>query len=440
MGRFGSLFKKSEKEKPESNPYAPQSPATQSSPPSQYAPYTQYNAAQYNDNQSISSAPAGAPSGLPSGPRPGGFPSRVAPGYGNDRSPPPQYSPDPSQPSPSGSQRSPYGGGSPYPNAPSPSMGTGFSKEKYGAQDGVGKSRFEPATSPYASSASPPSQSQGGYGNLDASSSGDLFANYNGYPKQPTSQVPGQNDASYDPAMEQGETREMTEEEKEEALVNSTKAEILQTMHETNEVGMRAHAKAVEANERMRLMNEQLLRQTEMLNNAEKNTFKTQSQVEVSTVNLDDLDAANASMFNLVANSKKRVQARTQRKLEIQRQHEVLGERTIQEEHNLERKWRAERKKLDANRPQELLGAKKKTDFSQFEFEDDDGQQREQNERYEQIVDGILEQAKNLRQNAEFQGFVLNEQIKQIDRITNNVQASDDKLGKNVIRINSTYK
>ncbi|KAL2161437.1 hypothetical protein VTH06DRAFT_7998 [Thermothelomyces fergusii] len=427
MGRFGSLFKRSsEKEKPESNPYAQQSPATQSSAPPQYEPYAPYNAAQYNNNQSISLPPAGAPSNVPSSLRPGG--------------PPPQYSPDPAQPSPSGSQRPPYGVGSPYSNASSPSMGTGFAKERYGAQDGVGQNRFEPATSPYAGSASPSLQNQGGYGNLGASSSGDLFATYNGSSKQSMSPAPGRNDASYNPAMEQSETREMTEEEKEEALVNSTKAEILNLMYQTNEAGMRVEAKAIEANERMRLMNEQLLRQSEMLNSAEKKTFKTRSEVEVSTVNLDDLDAANKPIFNLVANSKTKIQSRAQKKLEIQRQHEVLAERTMQEEHNLERKWRAEKQRLDANRPQELLGAKKKTDFSQFEFEDDDGEQREQNERFEQISGNILEQARILRENAQFQGFIINEQIKQLDRITENVQASEDKLGKNIIRINSTYK
>jgi len=140
-------------------------------------------------------------------------------------------------------------------------------------------------------------------------------------------------------------------------------------------------------------------------------------------VNLDDLDAANTSMFNLVANSKGRVAARAEKKLTLQRQHQIQGEKTIQEEHDLERKWQAERQRLDAGRPKELLGAsKKKTDFSQFEFEDDDGQQREYNEQYETIVDGLYEQAKGLRQNAEFQGFILNQQIKQIERITDNVR------------------
>ncbi|KAK4252254.1 P-loop containing nucleoside triphosphate hydrolase protein [Corynascus novoguineensis] len=408
MGRFGSLFKKSEKEKPEANPYAQQPSASQSS---QYDQYAQHNAAQYNSNQSLPQPSLGAPSGLPSGPRPGGLPSRVAPGYGNEQSPPPAYSSGPAHPR-----------GSPYSNTSSPSMGGGFSNEKFGAQDGVGKSRFEPATSPYNSPALASSQRQRGYGNLGDSSSGDLFANYGGPSKQTTSPGLGQTGASYDPSTQYGEEREMTEEEKEEALVNDTKQQILQTMGETNQIGSRAHARAIEANERMRLMNEQLLRQTDMLNNAEKNTFQAHSQVDVSSVNLDDLDAANTSMFNLVANSKGRIAARAEKKLTLQRQHQIMGEKTIQEEHDLERKWQAERQRLDAGRPKELLGAsKKKTDFSQFEFEDDDGQQREYNEQYETIVDGLYEQAKGLRQNAEFQGFILNQQIKQIERITDNV-------------------
>ena len=288
MGRFGSLFKKSEKEKSESNPYAQQPPAAQSpaqssaqfSPPPQYDQYTQYNNSQYNENQYGSQRPQGQPSGLPTGPRPGGLPSRVAPGpgFGNDKPPPPQYSPQPSQ-------YSAYNGGSPslgsaagtpvLSNTSSPSMGTGYPREKYGASDGVGKSRFEPAPSPYGNSAAPSPRQQGGYGNLGDTGGGGLFDNYNGPSKQAAGPVPGQTDTSYDPSMPYGESQVMTAEEREQAEVDNLKAQIEAEQMATNEVGRRNYARMVEANERLRAMNTQLLENSETLNRAEANTDRT---------------------------------------------------------------------------------------------------------------------------------------------------------------------
>jgi len=232
----------------------------------------------------------------------------------------------------------------------------------------------------------------------------------------------------------------MTEEEREEAFVSSTKAEILHEQTQANQTARRTVAKAQEANERMRLMNEQLLRQQDMLNNAERNMAKTHSHADVGGVNLDDLDAANKSMFNFVANSKGRIAARAEKKMTIAQQHQELADRTFQEEHDLDRKWQVESQKLEAARPKELLGAaRKKTDFSQFEFEDDDGQQRENNEEWDRNVDELAVQTRALRQAAEFQGFVLDQQVKQMDRMTDQAQAAGDKVGKNVMRLNTKY-
>jgi hypothetical protein len=449
MGRFGALFKKSEKEKPESNPYAQQPPAAQSpaqsSPPPQYDQYTQYNNSQYNENQYASQRPQGQPSGLPSGPRPGGLPGRVAPGpaFGNDK-PPPQYSPQPGQ-------YSPYGGGSPSlgsaagtpvlpSNTSSPSMGTGFPREKYGASDGVGKNRFETAPSPYGNSTGAPPQRQGGYGNLGDTGSGGLFDNYNGPAKQAAGPVSGQAGAPYDPSGQYGESQLMTEEEREEAEVNDIKARIEQEQMQTNEVGRRNYARMVEANERMRAMNTQLLQNSETLERAEANTDRTQAQADISGVNLDDLDAANTTIWNFAANSKSRIASRAEKKMTIQQQQAALSERNRQE-NSLDRQWQIRQNELETAKPKGLLGApSKKTDFSKFEFEDDTGRQREMNEEYEGIVDGLLQQTKEMRQQAEFQGFILDHQNAQIARLTNKVESADDTVTKHRIRLETKYK
>jgi hypothetical protein len=274
MGRFGSLFKKSEKEKPESNPYAQQpaaqSPA-QSSPPPQYDQYTQYNNSQYNENQYASQRPQGQPSGLPTGPRPGGLPSRVAPGpgFGNDKPPPPQYSPQPSQ-------YSAYNGGSPSlgsaagtpvlpSNTSSPSMGTGFPREKYGASDGVGRNRFEPSPSPYGGSTAAPAQRQGGYGNLGDAGGGGLFDNYT--PPSKNSFGPGSAQADVLGVSEQAyvDPANMTAEEREDAEYKAIKAQADQERNGTESSADRSIQMAREARERSAAIMNTLVRQGDTL-------------------------------------------------------------------------------------------------------------------------------------------------------------------------------
>lgn len=273
------MFKKSEKEKSESNPYAQQPPAAQSpaqssaqfSPPPQYDQYTQYNNSQYNDNQSISQRPQGQPSGLPTGPRPGGLPGRVAPGpaFGNEKPPPPQYSPQPSQ-------YSAYGGGSPSlgsaagtpvlaSNTSSPSIGTGFPREKYGASDGVGRNRFEPAPSPYGGSTAAAPQSQGGYGNLGGAGGGGLFDNYNPPPKN--SFGPGSAQADGLGVSDQAyiDPSNMTAEEREDAEYKAIQSQISEERHGTENSVDRSLQMAIDARERSAAIMNTLVRQGDTL-------------------------------------------------------------------------------------------------------------------------------------------------------------------------------
>jgi hypothetical protein len=151
-----------------------------------------------------------------------------------------------------------------------------------------------------------------------------------------------------------------------------------------------------------------------MTRNADQ--FITEAQADVGGVNLDDLDAANKSMFNLVANSKAKVMLRAEKKQTIERQHQKLSAQTRIEEHNLEQRWQEEKQNYLPQKPK-VLGARAKTDFSKFEFEDDTGEQRANNEEYDRIVQGLEEQSSQLVQNAAFQSFIINQQIKQIDRM-----------------------
>jgi hypothetical protein len=243
MGKLSSLFKGKSDDKqgraaPE-NPYAQQPPAGQQSTP-QPDPYMQYNNNQYNQNRFASQ-----PSGLPSGPR-AGLPGRPSPSGGDQ---PPAYSA--------------YGGSG-------PATGTGFPKEKYGAADGFGNNRFDtPDSSRYG--APPARPSGGGYGNLD-SSRGALFDGY----KPPSARQPAGPGSGAGPQGQYGrDFSQMTEEEREEAEVSDYKRQILEEQKATNDVGRRNYQRMVEANERMRLMNEQLLQNTEALNRAELNMEKT---------------------------------------------------------------------------------------------------------------------------------------------------------------------
>jgi hypothetical protein len=153
-------------------------------------------------------------------------------------------------------------------------MGAGFSKDKYGAQDGVGRNRFEPTSSPYGNPTPFTSQRQGGYGNLD-DGRGALFAGYNAGPKSTTSPSLGQPGGSYGDSMQYDESQPMTEEERADAEAEGYKAQIEETQAAANDVGRRNYANMVAANERMLALNTQLLQDSEVMKRAEANMDKT---------------------------------------------------------------------------------------------------------------------------------------------------------------------
>jgi hypothetical protein len=143
-------------------------------------------------------------------------------------------------------------------------------------------------------------------------------------------------------------------------------------------------------------------------------------------VNLDDLDAANTTIWNFAANSKTRIAQRAEKKMTIQQRYQTK-DRTGEEDPDLSRRWETERL---AAKPKVLGAAKQKTDFSKFEFEDDSGRQREMNEEYDGIIDGLEEQAKQLNMNAKFQQFILEDQLKHVDRLAQKVR---DRIASNIV-------
>jgi hypothetical protein len=123
-------------------------------------------------------------------------------------------------------------------------------------------------------------------------------------------------------------------------------------------------------------------------------------------------------MFNLVSNSKGRIAQRTEKKLLIKQEHQRMQEEADMEERDLTRQF----EKLQAAKPKGLLGAgRQKTDHSQFQFEDDTGEQAEMDDEYDEIVHDLSAQTSMLRRNAELNGFILENQLRQVSRLTESV-------------------
>ncbi|KAK3301004.1 uncharacterized protein B0H64DRAFT_382400 [Chaetomium fimeti] len=423
MGRFGALFKKSEKEKPESNPYAQQqqqpgaqSPA-QSSPPPQYDQYTQYNNSQYNENQYASQRPQGQPSGLPAGPRPGGLAGRVAPGqsFGNDKSPPPpQYSPQPSQ-------YSAYGGGSPSlgsaagtpvlpSNTSSPSIGTGF----------------EPAPSPYGDSMGPPQQHQGGYGGLGDTSGGGLFDNYKPPSKESFSPVPGQTEAPYGSQEPYVDRSQMTEEEREEADVQVVKDQINDLRRQDKAASNRI-LMAVEQSVAMSANNLQTAQdQGDRLAGAHKNLTKSGTSVVIAGQNAAHLERLNRS-FLRPTGGKARL-AQMDHTIDVaERRGEAQIQQTNQELY--------ESRAAQEAGPPRLLGSNKPKVRSDLLFEDFDGEQ----EKDEEEIEGNLWQASQLLKQTAQNSVALNREVdfqnKMINQMTDQADTVHDQLRKEKRRL-----
>ncbi|KAG7292504.1 hypothetical protein NEMBOFW57_002539 [Staphylotrichum longicolle] len=419
MGRMGGWFKKSDdKEKSASNPYAQQpsvtqqQPVGQTSPPPLYDQYSQYNGNQYNANQNLPQSRQGPPSGLPAGPR-AGLPSTFGQGpprtgtWESNNTAPPEYdeqpghgAPPPSyhRPSPtsstgwspalSSSRASPSigpNGGSPaLSSTTSPSLGTGYPREKLGAADGVGKSRFDqPVASRYNNSPSLPSQRQGGYGGLDTGRE-ELFANYKGPSQSTTGPNLAQSTSPYSGDGGFNEEREMTEEERKDAEVAGLKAQIEAEQIGTEDSLDRSLQAVTAANSMFdNLLNDFEIQESRM-DNAERNLAKTHNLNDQAKDQTARLKYYNRRLFQPGYNRSKQDQLAAEfaeKDLRHQRELEELRAEQDQRRQGIQNQY-------DDN-GRRVLAPKKlgQEDINRFTFEDEDGQQQARLERTDEKME-----------------------------------------------------
>ncbi|KAL2133909.1 hypothetical protein VTI74DRAFT_1383 [Chaetomium olivicolor] len=482
MGKLSAFFKRSDDRAKSpspsvSNPYAVNEPS-----PSPVYQHEQYNSQQYNGNQFI----AQSAQGLPPDPRPGGSHSKVAPPSRtstlesnkttspvlppyNENSPQlPVYSspsgsaqaspalgsnvPSPSLPSaggrpgppayssPSGSAHaSPaLGSNAPSPSissaagrsappsyTPNPSMGSGYSREKYGAPDGYGNARFEDqAGTQYNQPAMLSSQRQGGYGNLDAES-GDLFEGYNGPSKQ--THAPGISRTPVPAEQPYVVTPDMTEEERDTVMYNQKKAEVDQTRNETEDVLDSALAKAQRFRDGIMETHQDVDRQGEMLGHAYDKMMEAEWQGQLSHLNIKDLKDHTGSMFKVFT-------ARSRReKLDDERaRQDFQAKQARQEAQALKREALADPGASALPKSHSTLCPPKPRAQNRFILEDDDVEQETRIEEKLTQLSSVIGDARaglgSLGQKLDNQNMMIKSLDDKTDRVHDRVLTSQDHL------------
>ncbi|KAK0673362.1 hypothetical protein QBC41DRAFT_136823 [Cercophora samala] len=397
MGKFSSLFRsKSDKDKTDDtnvNPYA-----------------------QQPSNDSYSAPPREAPSGLPSGPRPGGFgglPSGPRPGS----SAPPPYSAQNDAAFADNKKR--------YDSASS-SPSIGYGNDRPGAPGGYGSNRYDNAVGHGQNNNRPsPAQRPGGYGGLDDPN--PLFEGrqqrdpYSAGGPPPRPEIPD----NYE---------DMTAEEKDDFEAEAKKGEIVHTIRETAQSSARARMLAAQGVERMVGMHQMYDRDEAILNKVEQQLDESKHQARLANAHLDNLDAANSSLFNLAANSKGKLAERSARKAQSERERE-LDKEALREEQATRRR-ELQTATIPNGRP--TLGFKK-ADPSKWSFEDNDGEQQELNN---QIDDDLTEIERNVStMNMLAKGFLVrtDAQLNQMGRLSEKSDEAGEKVRAQRNRMNARY-
>ncbi|CAP69479.1 uncharacterized protein PODANS_1_11410 [Podospora anserina S mat+] len=404
MGKFSSIFRsKSDKDKPNEtpvNPYAQQPPSSD----------TYSSAPAYGGNR-------GVPSGLPSGPRPGGYGGGLPSGPRPGSSAPPPYSAQNDAAFTDNKKR--------YDSAAS-SPSIGYGNDRPGAPSGYGGNRYDNAAG-YGqnNNVQAPPPRQGGYGGL--SEPNPLFDGrqqrdpYSAMAPPPRPEIPD----NYE---------NMTAEEKDDYEAETKKGEIIHTIQETAQSSARARLKAAEGVERMVGMHQMYDRDEAILNKVEQQLDESKHQARLAHAHLDNLDAANSSLFNLAANSKGKLAERSARKAQSEREREIDRD-ALREEQAL-RKRELEAATAQVGRP--TLGFNK-ADRSKWAFEDNDGEQEELNN---QIDDDMTEIALSVStMNMLAKGFSVrtDAQINQVTRLTVKSDAAKDKVRAQNNRMKAEY-
>ncbi|AEO65979.1 uncharacterized protein THITE_2113664 [Thermothielavioides terrestris NRRL 8126] len=429
MGKFSAMFKKSDEKEKRSNPYAQQP----TPPASQYG--DQPN--RYDSNHSFHEPPQGPPSGLPAGPRPGGLPSRVAPGASRNgnweantapasaRSSQ-QHVPDNSQPPPySVGTASPYAaGGTPSlaANSSSPSMRSGYSKEKFGAQDGFGKDRFEPAAPASSQNfGSRPYQQPGGYGSLDLDD-GRSTPGYN-YPPQQTARPSPAQSYGYSAQKPDADGMQMTNQEAHEDEADLIKAEINQVRAETHATSGRVVMMAREARQRAAETRAMAESQGDQLLKINEAVGKSSTQFAHADGATDKLKRLQRPFF--VPTMSGTHQKMLDQKMEYSRRRETEQNEQVRQEVIRSRMTAEASRRANSQR---VLGSNKPTVKKEFLFEDFDGTQQEQEQEIENNLLEVSAVLADVHDEVSALGNELDVQNRVIDQLTERSEVVIDDI------------
>ncbi|KAK0655771.1 hypothetical protein B0T16DRAFT_384582 [Cercophora newfieldiana] len=379
------------------------------------------------------------PMGLPSGPRPGGggggLPRGPAPARAGSNAPPPPYSSSSPQPGSRG---------------PPPQQSSGYGNDRFGASGGYGGSRYDNGGAPFDNKqprGGP--QRQGGYGglgSLDDDNRAGLFQDYKppaarqtpGYGSGPDGRSPsgsagggyGQSGSAGGGYGGYGEDRELTEEEQQEMAVQDIKREIIDTQKATIASGQRSLQMVGAGTESAMNIAQALARQREHLDNAERNIDNSSVHNRIAKEQTKRLDKLNGSMFIPSGLNKKKL-AELDERTRLSEQEEMRA-RDEARAGAYQGRMRMDGMMQDLQKPTTLgAGKANRSRREEFKFEDDDGEQEANNEEIDNQIDEISRGVSALHGAARMINEELEDQIRQVGRITDKSERANDEVRRN---------
>jgi len=375
------------------------------------------------------------PVGLPSGPRPGagggGLPSGPAAGRAPN-GPPPPYS------------------GAPRPNnrGPAPPQNSGYSNDRFGATGGYGGNRYDNGGAPFDNKqprGGP--QRQGGYGGLGSLDDDNRAGLFNDYKPPAARQTPSYGSGPDESSQSgsggggggyggYGEDRELTEEEQQEMAVQDVKKEIIDTQKATIASGQRSMQLVGAGTESAMNIAQSLARQREHLDNAERNIDNSSVHNRIAKEQTRRLDRLNGSMFVPTGLSNKKKLAALDEQTKVSEQEEMRA-RDEARTGAYKGRMRMDGVMQDLQRPTTLgAGKANRSRREEFKFEDDDGEQEANNEEIDNQIDQISLGVSALHSAAMMINEEVNDQISQVERITEKSERANDQVRRNHTNLN----
>ncbi|KAK0632351.1 hypothetical protein B0T14DRAFT_560052 [Immersiella caudata] len=388
------------------------------------------------------------PMGLPSGPRPGGGGGGLPRGPAAGRAGPAPGAPGPGGPPP------PYSSPQPNNRAPPPQQqSSGYGNDRFGAQGGYGGNRYDNGGAP-SDNKQPRGgpQRQGGYGGLGSLDDDNRAGLFNDYKPPAARQAPGGyggSSAGYGGGSQSGpggyggsqsggnggyggygEDRELTEEEQQEMAVQDIKREIIDTQKATIASGQRSMQLVGAGTESAMNIAQALARQREHLDNAERNIDNSSVHNRIAKEQTKRLDKLNGSMFIPSGLNKKKL-AELDERTKISEQEEMRA-RDEARTGAYKGRQRMDGMMQDLQKPTTLgAGKTNRSRREEFKFEDDDGEQEANNEEIDNQVDEISRGVSALHGAARMINEELEDQIRQVGRITDKSERANDEVRRN---------